>query len=229
VDTYTTNTNFATEFDVSLVFTSSGRPAMSYYDWTNRRLRYAQFDGSNWITSTVDNEVGSGAYSSLVLNPSNQPTIVYSASQMKSATLNGGTWSLQNIGVSGTHTGIYPTLLFTPDSRGHVMSITASGPSYVRLVNNPSTGVSIPSVPGVAIGRPFSAQFNPAGQLTVAATASNGSQGELRYATFSGVSWRVNALGFDEFGRSPVHGFVGGQPVIAYYSGTSLRYAIRTP
>ena len=63
--------------DTSLAFTPGGQPAISYYDGTNADLKYAVFNGSTWILSTVDSTGVVGTYTSLAFTPGGQPAISY--------------------------------------------------------------------------------------------------------------------------------------------------------
>jgi hypothetical protein len=46
-------------------------PHISYYDATNGNLKYAQWNGSNWVISILDSSVeDTGRFSSLVIDPS---------------------------------------------------------------------------------------------------------------------------------------------------------------
>ena len=61
----------------SLAFSSSGHPAISYYDRTNKDLKYALFDGKNWKKQTIDSEGDVGTHISLAFSPSGHPAISY--------------------------------------------------------------------------------------------------------------------------------------------------------
>jgi hypothetical protein len=63
---------------VSLKADSGGRPHMSYYDATNKDLKYAYMDSSHaWHAAPVDSAGDVGKYSSLVLDSGNWPHIAY--------------------------------------------------------------------------------------------------------------------------------------------------------
>ncbi len=61
-----------------LVLDGEGNPHISYYDETNRDLKYAFFDGDAWQVETVDSVNMTGQYTSLVLDRSGNPRISYS-------------------------------------------------------------------------------------------------------------------------------------------------------
>ena len=61
----------------SLALDMSGNPHISYYDKDNKALRYASWDGTQWILECVDSKGNVGKYSSLVIDSHNQPYISY--------------------------------------------------------------------------------------------------------------------------------------------------------
>ncbi|MFP6874897.1 MAG: hypothetical protein VCA55_15465 [Verrucomicrobiales bacterium] len=79
----------------SLSHDPDGKLAISYYDTTNRTLKYALYDGEKWTTSTVDSEDNVGRYSSLSHGPDGRPAISYydrSNADLKYAAYNGTRW-----------------------------------------------------------------------------------------------------------------------------------------
>ena len=60
-----------------LALDGEGNPRISYYDETNRDLKYASFDGIRWQTETVDRTNDVGAYTSLALDRYGRPFISY--------------------------------------------------------------------------------------------------------------------------------------------------------
>jgi len=62
----------------SLVLDAADRPHVSYYDQAHYELRYAYFDGTRWLTETVDTGgIGTGANTSLALDAQGRPHISY--------------------------------------------------------------------------------------------------------------------------------------------------------
>lgn len=89
----------------SLALDESGRPHISYYDATNKDLRYAWYTGTAWLTETVDIEGNVGRYTSLALDESGRPHISYeSDSKLKYAKYTGATWETELVGGSGFST-----------------------------------------------------------------------------------------------------------------------------
>jgi len=56
---------------------SSDYPHISYHDGTHRSLKYAGWDGTDWIIQTVDSEETVGKFTSIALDSSDYPHISY--------------------------------------------------------------------------------------------------------------------------------------------------------
>ncbi len=64
----------------SLALDGSGLPYISYYDATNKDLKYAHWTGISWIVQAVDYgnaTYGAGTYTSIVVDSNNNPAISY--------------------------------------------------------------------------------------------------------------------------------------------------------
>ena len=61
----------------SLAFDASGRAYISYYDFSHTALKCAFWNGSSWVTQTVDNTGDVGGYTSIAIDPSGRPHISY--------------------------------------------------------------------------------------------------------------------------------------------------------
>jgi hypothetical protein len=55
----------------------SGHPHISYYDATNRDLKYAYWNGGQWRVETVDSSGEVGEWTSLMLNAAGSAHISY--------------------------------------------------------------------------------------------------------------------------------------------------------
>ncbi|MCE7700094.1 MAG: chitobiase/beta-hexosaminidase C-terminal domain-containing protein, partial [Methanobacterium paludis] len=81
----------------SLALDSSGNPQISY-TYNDESLKYAYWNGTQWITETVENAVSSA--NKLVLTSSNSPLIVYrddTSSNLKYAYKEGSNWIISNV------------------------------------------------------------------------------------------------------------------------------------
>ncbi|MDW8023628.1 MAG: hypothetical protein RMJ15_07835 [Nitrososphaerota archaeon] len=61
----------------SIAVDRNGNVHISYYDDTNKRLKYAKFNGAHWQITTVDQQPTSGMYSSIALDSNGNPHISY--------------------------------------------------------------------------------------------------------------------------------------------------------
>ncbi len=103
----------------SLSHDPDGKLAISYYDATNRTLKYALYDGGKWMTTTVDSEDNVGRYSSLSHGPDGRPAISYydrSNADLKYAAYNGTRWVRSVVDSTGK-VGQYNCLSHGPE--GH--------------------------------------------------------------------------------------------------------------
>ena len=62
---------------VGLAFAPDGRPAISYYDGFNKDLKYAKFNGVQWVRQVIDSVGDVGQYTSLAFSPRGRPAISY--------------------------------------------------------------------------------------------------------------------------------------------------------
>ena len=84
----------------SLALDGSGNPRISYYDQTNGDLKYASWDGSRWVITTVDSARDVGEYSSLALDGSGNPRISYydqTNGDLKYASWDGSRWVVTTV------------------------------------------------------------------------------------------------------------------------------------
>ena len=96
----------------SLALDKGGNPRISYYDQTNRDLKYAAWDGSRWVITTVDSSKSAGEYSSLALDGSGNPRISYydkTHHDLKYAAWDGRRWIITTVD-SSKKVGEYTSL-----------------------------------------------------------------------------------------------------------------------
>jgi len=78
---------------------SQNRPCISYYDATNKALKYAYYDNQRWVIQYVD-VANVGMYTSLVLDKNDRPSISYYDSKNKSlkyARYDGFNWNTEEV------------------------------------------------------------------------------------------------------------------------------------
>lgn len=108
----------------SLAIGPDGHPAIAYHvNESDGRLRFARFDGTRWIKTTIEREGDVGRHCSLAFGPDGHPAISYADNTLgalKFARFNGTDWSILIIDDSdsvGRDVGQYTSLAFGPD--GH--------------------------------------------------------------------------------------------------------------
>ncbi len=92
-------------FFTSLALDGAGNPRISYFDETNRDLRYAWRDGSGWHAETVDAVGDVGRWASLALDGAGNPRISYfdeTNDDLKYAWRDSAGWHAETVDASGS-------------------------------------------------------------------------------------------------------------------------------
>ena len=106
----------STGFTPSLALDAKGFPHISYYEASNKDLRYASWNGTGWLTETVDSINDVGAFSSLAIGTNGQPHISYydaSNHELRYATKTGDFWIKRTIDNDGM-VGQFSSLALDP-------------------------------------------------------------------------------------------------------------------
>lgn len=86
---------------LSLAVNALGRPAIAYFEGSNGDLKYAEYDGVEWHTASVDVKNSTGLYPSLVFDRNNHPVIAYyrkTTGDLRAATRgDDGDWSITQV------------------------------------------------------------------------------------------------------------------------------------
>lgn len=138
----------------SLALDSSGKPRISYYDETNKDLKYASWDGTRWVITTIDSAGSVGEYSSLGLDATGSPRISYydaTRGNLKFAAWNSSssTWGTETVDSSkkvGTFTSLVLDLLGNPsisyyDQKNKDLKYTA-GTGFTPVILPTVTGIT---------------------------------------------------------------------------------------
>jgi hypothetical protein len=100
---------------VSMAITSTGKPAMAYYDSYNADLKYAEWNGTGWSVQTVDSARSTGMYPSLAFDQWDDPIISYyykTSGDLRLATNDGTGWAVSTID-STQDSGRYSSFAFS--------------------------------------------------------------------------------------------------------------------
>jgi hypothetical protein len=110
----------------SMALAMSNRPHISYYDESNGDLKYAYYNGSTWITETVDSAGDVGKTTSLVLDTFGRPHITYSDKTnyaLKYARFDGTGWLTETVNNAG----------IVNDDYGVSLALDSSGYPHISL------------------------------------------------------------------------------------------------
>jgi hypothetical protein len=157
----------AYEFNVALAVATSGSTGISYHDTANATLRYAGDDGSGWTIETVDEEPGTGKYSSLALDADGRGHIAYLfETGANSGTIryavqdDTGGWLIEDI---GDITELVPG--FTGARRITSIALDEAGVPHVAFSDEGSIWYAVRGDSSWNVTPILSAGDNPLGQL----------------------------------------------------------------
>lgn len=164
-------------------------PRIAYYDETNTRLKYAQWNGTSWQRVVVDSDANVGAFASLALDTSGNPRIAYydtTNTSLKYASRSGTTWTSETVDDAGD-VGQYASLTIDSTGNPHIAYYDAdnlclkyatySGSAWdISVVDTPSVGQYASIAMSPTTGKPQIAYYD----------ALNG---DLKLASYNGTEW----------------------------------------
>ncbi len=178
----------------SLALDSSGNPRIGYYDESNKDLKYAAWDGTRWVITTVDRSKRVGEYASLKLDTNGDPRISYfdaSHSDLKFAGWSSTTsrWVTETVDSSGK-VGSFSSLVL--DSQGNP-GISYYDQSNKDLKYTAGTGhVQHPAAPTVTSLTPATGPAVGGTVITITGTGFTGATA-VNFGTITGTSLTVNS------------------------------------
>ena len=142
IDSGDNNNNELTGIHSSLALDKNGRPHISYWDFTNGDVKYAQYNGNDWQIEIIDDLPNGGWYNwtSLDLDNAGHPHVSYydATNQMpKYARYDGISWRIENIG-NEKRTGEATSLVLDENGQPHLSYYDADNKqlSYFWQNNN---------------------------------------------------------------------------------------------
>jgi hypothetical protein len=184
-------------YSSSLALDSWNNPHMSYYDITHTSLKYANWTGSGWSTTTVDSRYGKviGSDNSIALDSEDNPHIAYSGPSpigvgLWYANWTGSEWSLQVVDTGGV--GVYASIALDSNDNPHVSYYDGSN-ADLKYANWTGSGWHNETVDSTGyIGRDTSIELDSNGYPHI--SYYDGSNNDLKYAKWTGSGWNIETV-----------------------------------
>ena len=219
-------------FNTSLAFSLSGHPAISYYDSTNKDLKFALFDGQNWTHQKIDSAGDVGRHISVAFSPSRHPAISYYDStkkDLKYASFDGRKWTIQTIDSEGD-VGRSTSLAFSPSGHPAISYYDSTNKNlkYVLFDGEKWSYQTIDSVgENTSTSKECHLAFSPSGHPAISYYDS--ANKDLKFALFDGRQWKKQTIDSEgDVGKVSSLAFSpSGRPAISYRDSTKmdLKYA----
>jgi hypothetical protein len=203
----------------SLALDAEGHPHISYVDWTNKALKYAYYDGSNWIVETI-NGAGyiRGGDTSLALDGQGRPHISYCTTEygegycleLRYAYYDGSAWVTETVDGGNIGDGESSSLALDAEDRPHISYHAGGGLRYAY--HDGTAWITETLESGHTVGGATSLVLDAAGRPRIS-YFQMGISGQLRYAYRDEQGWHVehvyttghdargNSLALDSAGR----------------------------
>ncbi len=215
----------------SVALDSSGNPHISYYDHTNRDLKYARWDGSAWQIETVDSEGMVGEYTSLALDSSDNPHISYfygyPDNDLKYASWDGSAWQIETLDSEGD-VGYHTSLALDSSDNPHISYWDRFSNYDLKYANWDGSSWQIEIVDSSGkVGTFNSLALDSSGNPHI--SYYDDSNKDLKYANWDGSAWQTETV--DSEGNVGIFTSLTldslGNPHISYYDTTNvdLKYA----
>ena len=210
----------------SLALDSSGKPRISYYDKTKGDLKYASWDGSRWVVTTVDSNKDVGEYTSLALDAAGHPAISYydqTNENLKYASWDGSKWVITTVdGSSRTKVRDW--------SNQHTYNNIAAdspGKSGEHGWDDDHTGRDEHGNNNWKVGKYSSLALDSSGKPRI--SYYDQTNRDLKYASWDGTKWVITTVDstkkVGEYASLKLD--TNGDPRISYYDAThsDLKFA----
>jgi hypothetical protein len=221
----------------SLALDFQGSPRISYYDQTNKALKYASYNGTSWTPETVaTGQVQVGTHASLALYSDGSPGISYydypnHALKYSYSTDKGNTWDHKTVDSSanvGEHTSLVidalgqPRIAYYDRTNGTLKYATYNETSWDTPTVVDTVGTYEPGTSRTNISLKLG--LNGVPSIAYHSEVS----GALMYAHWNGSTWDIQVV--DNSAHVGAHAslvMVGSKPLIAYRDGTNhtLKFA----
>lgn len=218
----------------SLDLDGEGNPHISYYDATNRDLKYARRNGGSWLNETVDSEGWLGQTSSLAVDSRGYPHISYyydvGGHDLRHANWTGINWSIETVDSVG-NVGMYSSIAIDSNDRPHISYWDRSKDDlkYARWNGTWWAGVEIVDKGG-SVGEHTALALD--GMDNPHITYRDYSNNDLKYAFKAEGKWNFEVVDYSGMPASYYNSIaIDGRndPHASYLDGNELfKYAKRT-
>lgn len=182
----------------SLALDSNGMPHISYYDETNKDLKYTHWDGNNWIIDTIDSDGDVGRYASLALDSNDDPHMSYHDSTneiLKYAMWTGSSWFTGIVDSNGS-VGISTSMTLDSQERPHII-YNNEGQNDLKYARWTGTMWSVETVDTLG-GWHTSIEVDSSDRPHISYYADN----RLWYGRWNGTGWEIERVDFsNQVGR----------------------------
>jgi subtilisin family serine protease len=209
---------------LSMALTSSGKPAVAYYDAYNADLKYAHFNGSKWVVETVDARKTTGYYPSLGFDRFDHPVITYyyrTGGDLRVASNTGSGWSIAAIDTSGD-SGRYSSFAISNSGQWTVAyENTTTGQFRFARQNGSSWSTQTVDATTRGGGGFISLAYTPSNQPAM--SYYDAYNADLKFAQYNGSAWATTTVAakFSQGLYSNLYVNASGNADIFYFHKTS--------
>jgi len=216
----------------SLALDAAGSPRIAYHDGTNRNLKFAARNGTQWAREALDEPNNAGEFSSLALDADGHCHISYHYSDPGNNDLRYLTWTGTDYLVetvdftTGNTVGLYTSIALDAQGDPHISYYSDGKLRYTVRTGGVWYGEE---VPGASLsGFNTSLALDAGGDPRISYKDGN----VLKYASKSGAVWTIETVdatsGTGDYSSLKLD--AQGAPHIAYYyfNRGDLRYAVKT-
>ena len=209
---------------------SNGYPHISYFDISNKDLKYAYWNGSFWNILAVDTEDYVGEYTSIALDSENRPHISYrdfTNGNLKYAKWNGTAWELYIVDATEGNGGQDTSISIDSKGNPHI-SYRFFTNGILKYANWTGSTWKITTIDGsMVVGEGSSMVLDSNDHIHI--SYYNRLKYSLRYANWNGSVWRTSVVDTNNaVGRhNSIDVDSENHPHISYYDLTNddLMYA----